>query len=173
MGSSAGKPLVVLELHMLMVHHRFKLFHSENSLSAIERYENYTSRVLGVLDSALEGRDRLVGDGCAYADLSYFMWTPCLDYVYHPEESLALKYKNVMAWHDRMDTREAVKNVLAVRQEIMKDSGLGANALPTDWSAKSFPRFTRAANITARFSGAGVINRPRSVNHLKSRSRST
>jgi len=108
------------------------VLHPEKIPSVIERYETHAHRILGVLDGALECRDWLVGDKCTYADLSFFMWTTMFGYIYPPEENPTNKYKNLLAWHDRMASREAVKKVLAIRQRMMDAENLGANGLPTD-----------------------------------------
>lgn len=117
-----------------MRYFRFKVLHPEKIPSAIERYETHVHRILGVIDDALEGKDWLVGDKCTYADLSFFTWTVIFKYLYTPEENPANKYKNLLAWHERMASREAVAKVMKTRQDMMDSEALGANGLPTDAS---------------------------------------
>jgi glutathione S-transferase len=46
-------------------------FHHEKLPSARERYVKEVERVIGVLNSVLEGKNWLVGDKCTYADLVF------------------------------------------------------------------------------------------------------
>jgi glutathione S-transferase len=48
--------------------------HLEKLPSAISRYRNEVRRVLGVLNTALEGKKYLVGDKVTIADLSFVPW---------------------------------------------------------------------------------------------------
>jgi glutathione S-transferase len=110
------------------------MFHPEKIPSVIERYETHAHRILSVVDSALEGKEWLVGNKCTYVDLSFFTWTVIFSYTYPPEDNPTNKYKNYLAWHERMASREAVRKVMATRQGMMDSEGLGADALPTDVS---------------------------------------
>ncbi|PVI08312.1 glutathione transferase [Periconia macrospinosa] len=112
----------------------FRVLHAEKLPSAIDRYERQANRILGVLDDALKDKDWLVGEKCTYVDLSYFMWNCVVAMTYPPEENPVSNFKNVTAWHERMASREAVKKVLATREDMMKADGLGADGLPTDIS---------------------------------------
>ena len=49
-------------------------YHQEKILSAIERYQKETIRVLGVLESVLSKQDWLVGGKCTIADLSFITY---------------------------------------------------------------------------------------------------
>jgi len=48
--------------------------HLERLPSAISRYRKEVRRILGVLDTALEGKRYLVGDKVTIADLSFVAW---------------------------------------------------------------------------------------------------
>jgi glutathione S-transferase len=52
----------------------FSYVHSSKLPSAISRYRNEIRRVLGVLNTALEGKSYLVGDKVTIADLSFVPW---------------------------------------------------------------------------------------------------
>jgi len=54
----------------------FQKFHSEKIPSAIERYDNETKRVFGVLESVLAKcpSGYLVGDKATVADLAFITW---------------------------------------------------------------------------------------------------
>lgn len=58
---------------------RFNVLHPEKVPSAIERYRNEVIRILGVLNTALEGKTWLVGDKCTFADLAFMPWNTRLD----------------------------------------------------------------------------------------------
>lgn len=49
----------------------FKSYHPEKLPSAIERYENETKRVLGVLESVLSKQDWLVGGKLTAVDMAF------------------------------------------------------------------------------------------------------
>ena len=48
--------------------------HLDKLPSVISRYRNEVRRVLGVLNTALEGKKYLVGDKVTIADLSFVPW---------------------------------------------------------------------------------------------------
>lgn len=50
-------------------------FHSEQLPSAIERYQDETIRIFGVLESVLSKQEWLAGNKCTAADLSFVPWT--------------------------------------------------------------------------------------------------
>ncbi|RYP51738.1 hypothetical protein DL768_002961 [Monosporascus sp. mg162] len=60
---------------------RFNVLHHEKPPSAIERYNDQSKQVLGVLDSWLEDRQWLVGDKMTYADLAFLPWNDRIDAV--------------------------------------------------------------------------------------------
>lgn len=62
------------------------------------------------------------------------MWNLIISLTYSPEENPVSKFNNVTAWYERVNARDSVKKILAIRKEMMDAEGLGANALPTDVS---------------------------------------
>jgi GST-like protein len=80
----------------------------------VTRYTKETKRLLGVLETQLEGKDFLVGE-YSIADISTFPWVGCLDWGYEASEALELhEYPNVAAWRERCETRPAAQRGAAV-----------------------------------------------------------
>jgi len=80
----------------------------------IDRYINETKRLYSVLDSRLEGREYLVGEGkgkYSIADIKAFPWV-----LLSPWAGVFAKDKpkNVQAWQDRIYARSAVQKGLHV-----------------------------------------------------------
>jgi glutathione S-transferase len=74
--------------------------------------------VTSVLDTALEGRQYLVGDKCTYADLSFVTWAENGAFFAGDKIDLT-KYKNFSAWLQRLKERESVKSAFADKAEAM------------------------------------------------------
>ncbi|KAL1874571.1 Transcriptional regulator ure2 [Paecilomyces lecythidis] len=110
----------------------FKVLHPEKLPSAIERYTNEVHRVLGVLNTALEGKTWLVGDKCTFADLAFLPWNARLDSVLltPPGEDPLAPYPNVQAWTQRMLSRESWKRAMEIRAQLMDQQGLTWNGMP-------------------------------------------
>lgn len=91
----------------------FARFHPEKIQSAIDRYVNEMVRVTGVLDSALQGKDWLVGDKCTYADLSFVTWAN-IGYGLMKQlgkEDVYEQFPNYQRWMAAMQSRDAAKKV--------------------------------------------------------------
>ncbi len=74
----------------------------------IERYQNETKRLLGVLEKRLQKREFLVGAEYTIADMATFPWVGSLDWGYKAAETLELEsFPTVMAWCDRCRERPA------------------------------------------------------------------
>ncbi len=74
----------------------------------IERYQNETKRLLGVLEKRLQEREFLVGAEYTIADMATFPWVGSLDWGYKAAETLELEsFPTVMAWCDRCRERPA------------------------------------------------------------------
>ncbi|KAI1384040.1 glutathione S-transferase [Hypoxylon trugodes] len=103
----------------------FNILHQEKVPSAIERYNAQLKRVLGVLNTCLEGKQWLVGDKMTYADLSFMPWNHRVDSVIlcAPEDKF-VGYPNVQAWHERMVERPAWKKCMEIRDSLMQEQGL-------------------------------------------------
>ncbi|EER38131.1 glutathione transferase [Histoplasma capsulatum H143] len=110
----------------------FTVLHHEKIPSAIERYQEHVRRVLGVLNTALDGKQWLVGDKCTYADLAFLPWNNRLNMLLETpagEDPLA-PYPNVQAWQHRMEARESWKKAMEVREVYMNEQGLQTNGMP-------------------------------------------
>ncbi|PSD78967.1 hypothetical protein C7G52_19095, partial [Acinetobacter baumannii] len=95
----------------------FKLFHKEQVPSALDRYEEQTLRVMGVLDNILEGKEYLVGNKASYADLSFIAWESTIHMFFADRMDQIKAYKNYWAWYERLTARPATKKVFKLRQE--------------------------------------------------------
>ncbi|KAF3064486.1 Glutathione S-transferase 1 [Daldinia childiae] len=109
----------------------FRNNHSEKFPSAIERYANQVTRVLGVLDGWLEGKQWLVGDKMTYADMAFVPWNERVDAVLGlPASEKFNGFSNVKAWHERMTSRDSWKAIMEVRDKLMDEQGLMWNGMP-------------------------------------------
>lgn len=109
----------------------FTVLHHEKLPSAISRYQKEVSRILGVLNSCLEGKEWLVGDKCTFADLAFVSWNSLVDILLGTQQGTALKdFPNVEAWHERMVERESWKKCMRIREKLMVEEGLGWNGMP-------------------------------------------
>ncbi|PSE65685.1 hypothetical protein C7G78_18910 [Acinetobacter baumannii] len=95
----------------------FKLFHKEQVPSALDRYEEQTLRVMGVLDNILEGKEYLVGNKASYADLSFIAWESTIHMFFADHMDQIKACKNYWAWYERLTARPATKKVFKLRQE--------------------------------------------------------
>ncbi|TFY68547.1 hypothetical protein EVJ58_g943 [Rhodofomes roseus] len=101
--------------------------HSEKVLSAIERYQKETIRVLSVLDGVFSKREWLVGGKCTIADLSFIPWSHWAlrsilkDY---PGLDVAKDYPAFYRWHFAMLAREPVAGIVAARETTLITSGI-------------------------------------------------
>ncbi|KAE8440963.1 hypothetical protein EG329_006152 [Mollisiaceae sp. DMI_Dod_QoI] len=99
----------------------FKLYHSEQLPSAIERYTKEVVRVTGVLEGHLAkqkvgaGGDGpwLVGDKLSFADLVFVPWQTIIGLVTTKEEYNLDDFPHVKGWLGKMSARETVKEVMA------------------------------------------------------------
>lgn len=107
---------------------RFNFFHPDKPPSVIERYTKQAERVMGVLDTSLEGKKWLVGDKCTFADLSFFMWNFLIpvSMLYPTGETPLAKFPNMLAWQERMAAMDSVKKIVQLRQEKVEADGMQA-----------------------------------------------
>jgi len=81
---------------------------------AIERYMNESKRLFGVLNTRLEGREYLVGDGKGRYGISDIKTVPWVR-VAEPYMSISMtEFPNVKAWIERIEKRSAVEKGLKV-----------------------------------------------------------
>jgi len=95
----------------------FKVYEPEKIPAAISRYENQMTRVVGVLDGILKGKEWLVGNKCTYADLSFVTWNNIVTVL--GTHINVDDYPNYKAWHNRLLARPAVKKTLEVQAKAM------------------------------------------------------
>jgi GSH-dependent disulfide-bond oxidoreductase len=87
----------------------------------VYRYGMETMRLLSVLDQHLEGRTYMVGDSYTIADIICFPWVHQVRTGYIHANGIGAaqylsvdKYKNVIAWADRILSRPAVQRGITV-----------------------------------------------------------
>lgn len=80
-----------------------------------DRFVDEVKRILGVMDTALAGRQWFMGDDYTIADISMIGWVRALDAFYGAGELVGFAdYTNVAAWLDRALARPAVQRGLAI-----------------------------------------------------------
>ena len=80
-----------------------------------DRYVDEAKRLLGVMDTALAGRDWFLGDAFSIADISMLGWTRGLVEFYRAGELVGFDdFGNVKAWLARGLARPAVQRGLAI-----------------------------------------------------------
>jgi GST-like protein len=81
----------------------------------LERYVAESKRLLGVLDTRLDGRNWIMGDDYTIADIATIGWVRNLITFYEARELVGYdNFKNVVAWLDRGLARPAVKRGLEI-----------------------------------------------------------
>lgn len=81
----------------------------------LERYRNESKRLLGVLETRLEGRDWIMGDDYTIADISLLGWVRNLIGFYGAGELVEFdSLKRVPAWLERGLARPAVQRGLTI-----------------------------------------------------------
>jgi GST-like protein len=78
----------------------------------IDRFAMETKRQLDLLDQRLSEMEFIVGSSYTIADIAIWAWYGqlCLGRLYEAAEFLDVtSYKNLMAWSEKIDAREAVK----------------------------------------------------------------
>ena len=76
---------------------------------------------MGVLDSALAGKQYLVGEKCTYADLAFVTWGSIAPSLFGEDKvDIAGKYPNYHSWFERLMARPAVKTALEEKAKAMK-----------------------------------------------------
>ena len=87
----------------------FYKFAKERLPYPTERYTNEVRRLLGVLETQLDGQSYLVGEEYTIADICTFPWVGCVDWGYGAREYLKLDadFPNVVAWHKRCTEKPA------------------------------------------------------------------
>jgi GST-like protein len=100
---------------MLGQNHHFNIYAPEKIPYAVDRYRKETSRLYGVLDKRLAGREWICGD-YSIADMACWGWV-----VPHDRQGIALDaFSHVRRWYDAMKERPGVQRGFSVGIEIRK-----------------------------------------------------
>jgi len=98
---------------MLGQNHHFRNYAPEKIPYAIKRYEDEASRLYGVLDKRLKGRDYVAGD-YSIADMAIFSWTRG-----HERQGIdKADFPNFARWLDVIAARPAVQKAVKVGEEM-------------------------------------------------------
>ena len=97
----------------------FSAYAPETIPYAIERYENETARLYGVLDRRLAGRDFVAGDAYSIADMAIYPWILTLE----RNRKRLDDFPNLKRWFDAIAARPAT--IRAYRK------GKAINTMPT------------------------------------------
>ncbi|KKO98495.1 URE2 [Trichoderma harzianum] len=101
----------------------FARLHHEQLPSAKERYLNEIKRVIGVLNTILEGKNYLVGEKATYADLSFITWALIgQNAVESTGVDLDKEAPNYVAWMKRLLDRPAVQKALQEKEKASSAS---------------------------------------------------
>ncbi|KAE8150202.1 glutathione S-transferase [Aspergillus avenaceus] len=96
----------------------FSLYHPEKIESARVRYINEIRRVSEVLNTALAGREWLVGGKFTYADVAFITWFGVIPWITGDEIDMEKDLPNLYAWLQRMKARPAIAETLKRKEEI-------------------------------------------------------
>ncbi|KAK7750069.1 hypothetical protein SLS62_008062 [Diatrype stigma] len=101
----------------------FQFLHPEKVPSALERYQKEMTRVLGVLDVALEGKQWLVGDRMTYADLAFVPYNAAVPIIlgWADDVEQFKDHPNMKAWHERMVSLPSWRKAMELRSRLMQD----------------------------------------------------
>ncbi|TCD63261.1 Glutathione S-transferase 2 [Steccherinum ochraceum] len=99
----------------------FNRNHPEKLPSAIERYQNETRRVLGVLESVLSKQQWLDGGKLTIADIIYVPWNNILGQVLGPEFSFEREFPATFKWHSQITALPGVKAGIKEKARLMDE----------------------------------------------------
>ncbi|KAJ4355435.1 uncharacterized protein N0V89_003451 [Didymosphaeria variabile] len=88
----------------------FNRFAPERIAYGMQRYTGETERLVGVLNTALEGTDYLVGNKYSIADIASYGWIQALGFTGIEIDD----FPNVKKWADRISARPAVQKGAAI-----------------------------------------------------------
>jgi GST-like protein len=107
---------------MLGQNHHFRTYAPEPLPYAINRYTDEASRLYGVLNGQLEGREYICGE-VSIADMACWPWI-----VPHERQGIDLaEFPNVQRWNDTMKARPALRRGFDVCKDLRK-SGMDPKA---------------------------------------------
>jgi GST-like protein len=98
---------------MLGQNHHFNRYAPEKIPYAIDRYVKETSRLYGVLDRRLEGRDFIAGE-YSIADMAAYPWIV----PYEAQGQKLSDFPNVQRWFEAIRTRPATERAYALGETV-------------------------------------------------------
>ncbi len=98
--------------------HHFANYAPEKIPYAIERYVKETSRLYGVLDKRLEGREYIVGDQYTIADVACYPWI-----IPERQGQDIDEFPNLKRWHAQIRARPATARAYARVKEVNPQAG--------------------------------------------------
>ena len=101
--------------------HHFNVYAPETIPYAQKRYTDETSRLYGVLNKRLEGRDFIVG-GYSIADMACYPWINS-----HERQKQDLNdFPHLKAWYERIQARPATQRAYAMGESLGRKSNFTA-----------------------------------------------
>lgn len=80
-----------------------------------ERYRDEVTRLLGVLDRQLEGREYIVGDQYTIADMASWPWARTITGFYDAADHVGMdNFKNVLRWLEKTSSRPASQKAVNI-----------------------------------------------------------
>ena len=97
----------------------FHVYAPEDIAYAKDRYRKEAERLLGVLDTQLQGRDFIAGSEYSIADMASYPWISPYD-----KAPLDLSpFANVQRWQAAIRARPATKRAYALTKQVSPDAG--------------------------------------------------
>ena len=103
--------------------HHFNIYAPEKIPYAQERYIKETSRLYGVLNKRLEGREFVAGE-YSIADMAIYPWIV----PYEKQGQNLSDFPNLKSWFEKIANRPAVKKAYALAETINQDAPLSDEA---------------------------------------------
>ena len=97
----------------------FHVYAPDDIAYAKERYRKETERLLGVLDTQLEGRAFIAGGEYSIADMAAYPWIN--PYTRAPLD--LTRFPNVERWHSDIAARPATRRAYALATQVNPDAG--------------------------------------------------
>ena len=97
----------------------FHVYAPEDIAYAKDRYRKEAERLLGVLDTQLEGRDFIAGHDYSIADMACYPWID----VYQKAPLDMAPFANVRRWQAAIRERPATQRAYALSKQVNPDAG--------------------------------------------------
>jgi glutathione S-transferase len=97
----------------------------KNNAASVIHFQELVKRTLGTINSALKGKEYLVGNKCTISDLSFVNWDLTLDNVLEGDKEAATKeqrvalFPNWASWHSRLLERPSVQAAIKMQEEVL------------------------------------------------------